>query len=278
VLERFSDEARTSVDLAQAEARRLGHDHIGTEHLLLGILTEGHSRAARALIAVGVTPSTCRQKVAEAVGNTAPAAPDGDLDLTERARRSLQRAVRLANRQRQDHVEAEHILLSVIQVEGRAGQVLRGLGVDPARVRAAVAEIDVVGVGTAGGDGSAHAPRASGPAAPAAASPDNGGTVAPAAPGQSASSASPGSPGPRAARTGRRSRTSRATATAEPVGTASAGRAEPVPAPVCPDCGVALDGSLAHRGLVSKGEAGDLRAFAVVYCAACGSAIGVANA
>jgi len=221
------------------------------------------------------TPSSRRQKVVEAVGNTAPASPDGDLDLTERARRSLQRAVRLANRQRQDHVEAEHILLSVIQVEGRAGQVLRGLGVDPARVRAAVAEVDMVGDGTAGGDGSAHALRASGPAAPAAAAPDNGGTVAPAGPGQSASS---GSPGARPARTGRGSRTSRAAATTGPAGTASAGRAEPVPAPVCPACGVALDGSLAHKGLVSRGEAGDLRAFAVVYCAACGSAIGVANA
>jgi Clp amino terminal domain, pathogenicity island component len=276
VLERFSDEARTAVDLAQAEARRLGHDHVGTEHLLLGILTEGRSRAARALIAVGVTPSACRQKVAEAVGNTTPARRDGELDLTERARRSLQRAVRLANRQREDHVEPEHVLLSVIQVEGRAGQVLRGLGVDPARVRAAVADIDQAGDGRAGAPGSvdagvpARARTVSGPAAAAAVSPDAGGSPAPAAPG------SPGAPGSRPARSGRGGRASRAAATAGP--DAAGVRLNPVPAPVCPDCGVALDGSLAHRGLVSRGEAGDLRAFVIIFCGACGSSIGVANA
>jgi hypothetical protein len=263
VLERFSDEARTAVGLAHAEARRLGHDHVGTEHLLLGILTEGQSRAARALIAVGVTPSACRQKVAEAVGKTAPAKRDGDLDLTDRARRSLQRAVRLANRQRQDHVEPEHILLSLIQVEGRAGQVLRGLGVDPARVRAAVAETDVAEIHVAP-DGSAEGgvpAQAITTAGPAAAGP--------------AAAASPGPPGSRTARSGRGARAGRVSAT-EPA--PPAGRSEAIPAPVCPDCGVALDGSLAHRGLVSRGEAGDLRAFAIIYCVACGSAIGVANA
>jgi Clp amino terminal domain, pathogenicity island component len=258
VLERFSDEARTAVGLAQAEARRLGHDHVGTEHLLLGILTEGQSRAARALIAVGVTPSACRQKVAEAVGKTAPAKRDGELEVTDRARRSLQRAVRLANRQRQDHVEPEHILLSLIQVEGRAGQVLRGLGVDPARVRAAVAETDVAEIhvapdGSAEGGVPAQAITTTGPAA----------------------AASPGPPGSRTPRSGRGARAGRVSAT-EPA--RPAGRSEAIPAPVCPDCGVALDGSLAHRGLVSRGEAGDLRAFAIIYCAACGSAIGVANA
>jgi ATP-dependent Clp protease ATP-binding subunit ClpC len=259
VLERYSDEARTAVDLAQAEARRLGHGHVGTEHLLLGILTEGHSRAARALITVGVAPSACRQKVAEAVG-TAPGPPskDGDLDLTERARRSLQRAVRLANRQRQDHVEPEHILLSLIQVEGRAGQVLRGLGVDPARVRTVLAETDLatdgpgsaVSAGTALGDGGLS---------PATAT---GGAVVDVA--------------PRTARTAKGGRAGRATPTGR--GSGSAGRAEVGPAPVCANCGVALDGSLAHRGLASRGEAGDLRAFAIVYCASCGSAIGVTSA
>ena len=266
MLERFSDEARTAVDLAQVEARRLGHDHVGTEHLLLGILTEGQSRAARALIAVGVSPSACRQKVVEAVGNTTPAKRDGDLDLTERARRSLQRAVRLANRQRQDHVEPEHILLSLIQVEGRAGQVLRGLGVDPGRVRAAVAEIDVAADGSAGAGVHAQALTASGPASSTAASTDDVGSAGPVA---------SASPGPRTARSGRGGRAGRVPATEE---SPLAGRPAAVPAPVCPDCGVGLDGSLAHRGLVSRGEAGDLRAFAIIYCAACGSSIGVANA
>ncbi len=267
MLERFSDEARTAVDLAQAEARRLGHDHVGTEHLLLGILTEGHSRAARALIAVGVTPSACRQKVAEAVGKTTPVSRDGDLDLTERARRSLQRAVRLANRQRQDHVEPEHILLSVIQVEGRAGQVLRGLGVDPGRVRTVLAEQEAAGDGTtASTTGLAAAPAGVG---------DSAGVAG-------AAGVAPGSAGPAGAamvpptsRSGRAGRGNRSPRTAP--GESPPGRVDGLPAPVCANCGVALDGSLAHRALASRGEAGDLRAFAVVYCASCGSAIGVAN-
>jgi hypothetical protein len=258
VLERFSDEARTAVDLAQVEARRLGHDHVGTEHLLLGILTEGQSRAARALIAVGVTPSACRQKVAEAVGKTAPVKRDAVLELTERARRSLERAVRLANRQRQDHVEPEHILLSLIQVEGRAGQVLRGLGVDPARVRSVLAEIDATVDGSADPAVPARAGAIAGPVA-----------AAPTGAAPAVSSGSPAARGRRGARAGR---------TAATDGPSPAGPPETGPAPVCPDCGVALDGSLAHRALASKGEAGDLRAFAIVYCAACGSAIGVANA
>jgi len=257
VLERYSDEARTAVDLAQAEARRLGHDHVGTEHLLLGILTEGHSRAARALITVGVAPSACRQKVAEAVGTVpGPSSKDGDLDLTERARRSLQRAVRLANRQRQDHVEPEHILLSLIQVEGRAGQVLRGLGVDPGRVRSVLAEMDGAtdGSGTAVSAGSA---LADGGVAPSA-----GGAVVDVAPRTA-----------RPAKGGRAGRTASAGR-----GSGSAGRADVGAAPVCANCGVGLDGALAHRGLASRGEAGDLRAFAIVYCASCGSAIGVTGA
>ena len=259
MLERYSDEARAAVDLAQAEARRLGHDHVGTEHLLLGILTEGHSRAARALITVGVAPSACRQKVAEAVGPASgPSSRDGDLDLTERARRSLQRAVRMANRQRQDHVEPEHVLLSVLQVEGRAGQVLRGLGVDPARVRTVLAEMDL-------------APDGSGTPVSAGSTPADGGVApAPVAGGAAVDVA------PRTARAAKGGRAGRAAPAGH--GSVSAGRAEVVPVPVCANCGVGLDGSLAHRGLASRGEAGDLRAFAIVYCASCGSAIGVTSA
>jgi ATP-dependent Clp protease ATP-binding subunit ClpA len=137
VLERFSDGARRVVALAEEEARRLGHGHVGTEHLLLGIMSDGESGAARALVAAGVTLDGSRQKVAEAVsaeGNSRA----GDLPLTDRAKRALERASRLSLRRHDDQVETEHVLLSLLDVEGTAGQVLRGLAVDPARVRAAL--------------------------------------------------------------------------------------------------------------------------------------------
>lgn len=126
------------VTLAEEEAHHLGHGHIGTEHLLLGILAEGQSLSARALVATGATLDAARDKVAEAVAVTAEGPATGALQYTDRARRALERASRLSLRHHADHVQTEHVLLSLLDVEGTAGQVLRGLAVDLARVRAAL--------------------------------------------------------------------------------------------------------------------------------------------
>src|ERR1700719_1801294 len=68
VLERLSERTGRVLDRARAEAGRLGHHHIGTEHLLLGLLAEPDSGAARTLVAAGATLDGARGKVAEAVG------------------------------------------------------------------------------------------------------------------------------------------------------------------------------------------------------------------
>jgi ATP-dependent Clp protease ATP-binding subunit ClpA len=138
MLERLSDQAARATEVARDEARSLGHGHVGTEHLLLGILAEGDNPAAKALLAAGATLYGCRQMAAEAVGETSPARATGELPYTERASRALERASRLALRRRDPQVETTHILASVLDVEGRAGQVLRGLGVDPTRVHQAL--------------------------------------------------------------------------------------------------------------------------------------------
>jgi len=141
VFERFSNRARRVVGLAREEARRLGHPHIGTEHLLLGLLIDGESRAARTLAVAGATLETAREKVVEAVGRASghqTPAKGGDLALTSRAKRALDRAGRFALQRRDAYVETEHVLLGVLDVEGTAGQVLRRLGVDVARLRDAV--------------------------------------------------------------------------------------------------------------------------------------------
>ena len=130
MFERYSDQARQAVELADVEARRLGHGHLGTEHLLLGLVAEGHSPAAQALMASGATLQGCRELVAEVVGEQHPIGASDDLSFTDRATRTMERASRLARRRRDPHVEPAHLLLSVLDVEGRAGQVLRGLGVD----------------------------------------------------------------------------------------------------------------------------------------------------
>lgn len=165
MLERFSDQAARATEVARAEADSLGHGHVGTEHLLLGILAEGDNPAADALLTSGATLYGCRQMAAELVGDTSPVRSSGDPPYSERATRALDRASRLALRQRDPLVETTHILVSVLDVEGRAGQVLRGLGVDPAHVHQA---LDASVVTTAPTPGT-PATRAAAPApAPAA--------------------------------------------------------------------------------------------------------------
>ena len=137
MLERFSDAARQAVARAEEEARRLGHGHVGTEHLLLGILAGGEDSAAQALLAAGATLDGSLDKVAEAV----PAEGAGilsDLQFSDRAKRTLERASRLSLRRHDGQVNTEHVLLSLLDVEGTAGQILRGLGVDLVKVRAAL--------------------------------------------------------------------------------------------------------------------------------------------
>jgi ATP-dependent Clp protease ATP-binding subunit ClpA len=138
VLERFNSPARRVVALAEEEAQRLGHGHVGTEHLLLGMLAEGESSAARALVASGATLEGCRHKVLEAVPVESQGRAPGELQFTDRARRTLERAGRLSLRQHDEQVGTQHILLSLLDVEGTAGQALRGLAVDLARLRLAL--------------------------------------------------------------------------------------------------------------------------------------------
>jgi ATP-dependent Clp protease ATP-binding subunit ClpC len=120
---------------------KLGHGHVGTEHLLLGLLIQAGSAAAEALHASGVSLAPGREKVIEALASraTAPAPGAGDqVPLTDRASRALDRATRLSLRMGSEVVGSDHVLLSVLDVEGTAGQVLRGLSVDPSVVREAL--------------------------------------------------------------------------------------------------------------------------------------------
>jgi ATP-dependent Clp protease ATP-binding subunit ClpA len=141
VLERFSEEARRAVRSAGEEAARLGHGRIGTEHLLIGLVAARGTAASEALAAAGVSIAPCREKVIEALASRAgsPVAAEKELPFTDRASRALDRAGKLSLRMSSQEVRSGHLLLSVLDVEGTAGQVLRGLGVDPAAVRQALA-------------------------------------------------------------------------------------------------------------------------------------------
>jgi ATP-dependent Clp protease ATP-binding subunit ClpC len=140
VFDRFSAGALRAIASAESEARDLGHSQIGTEHLLLGIVADVNTPAGQALAACGATLAGCRSKVAETVPADGESGADGGPVFSNRAKRALERASRMSLRRLDPFVEAEHILLSVLDVEGRAGQILRGVFVDIGQLRESVVD------------------------------------------------------------------------------------------------------------------------------------------
>jgi len=135
VFGRFTPGARRAVVLAQEEARKLGHDYIGTEHILLGLVGEGEGVAARALAAAAIGAEAVRREVEEIIG-TGLQPPSGHLPFTPRAKKVLQISRREALRLGSSHVGTEHILLGLIREgEGVAAAILDRLGVSRERVR-----------------------------------------------------------------------------------------------------------------------------------------------
>jgi hypothetical protein len=128
MFERFDERSRRVVVLAQEEARMLGHGHIGTEHLLLGLIHEESGGPATALTAAGVTLDAARARVTELTG-TGGQAPTGHILFTHRAKRVLELALREALELRQSYIRPEHMLLGLIRERNGAGaQVLERLG------------------------------------------------------------------------------------------------------------------------------------------------------
>jgi ATP-dependent Clp protease ATP-binding subunit ClpA len=138
VLENYSIGAQRVVSLATIEARTLDHTRVGTEHLLLGLLSDDDGEPADVLRAAGVTLTAARIKVVEALGADAGSPISEALPFTARAQRALERAGRFSRKEQEAEVTAGHVLLGVLDVEGLACQVLRGLGVDIVHLRDAV--------------------------------------------------------------------------------------------------------------------------------------------
>ena len=135
MFERFTDRARKAVVSAQEQARRLRHDYIGTEHLLLGLLSERDGIAARALVALGVTEAAVNDGIAKMVP-PGKSAPSGHIPFTPRAKKVLELALREALALNHNYIGTEHIALGLVREgEGVAAQVLTGLGVDLASLR-----------------------------------------------------------------------------------------------------------------------------------------------
>src|SRR5260370_14218165 len=165
MFERFTDRARRVAVLAQEEARMLGHDHIGTEHTLLGLLREGEGVAAKARESLGISLEAVRQLVGDVTGQ-GQQAPSGHVPFTRRAKKVLELSLGEALQLGHSYIGTEHILLGLIREgDGAAAQVLVKLGADPGRIRQQVIRLLAGSPGkepAAGGAPSETAPSASG--------------------------------------------------------------------------------------------------------------------
>jgi Clp amino terminal domain, pathogenicity island component len=141
MFERFTDRARRVVVLAQEEARHLNHNHIGTEHILLGLINEREGVAAIALTELGISLERARTMVVETVGQGAEE-PASHIPFTPRAKKVLELSLREALQLSHNYIGTEHILLGLIREgEGVAAQVLVKLGADLDRVRQQVVQV-----------------------------------------------------------------------------------------------------------------------------------------
>jgi prophage maintenance system killer protein len=118
-LVRFTPPARRAVVLAQAEARELSQSHIGTEHLLLGLLGQPHELAAKALASLEVTPGAVRALIERIVGGAAASAREPEpVPFAPRVKQVLELATREALRRGQPAVRCEHLLFALLAEGG----------------------------------------------------------------------------------------------------------------------------------------------------------------
>ncbi|HEX9988443.1 MAG TPA: DinB family protein [Chloroflexia bacterium] len=133
--DKFTEQARKALQLAQQEAQHFNHNYIGTEHILLGLLREWDDVAARVLNNLGIELHKVRSAVEFIIGR-GERMEFGEIGLTPRAKRVIELSVDEAHRLNHDYIGTEHLLLGLIREgEGIAAGVLESLGVSLDRVR-----------------------------------------------------------------------------------------------------------------------------------------------
>ncbi|HEY9820184.1 MAG TPA: ATP-dependent Clp protease ATP-binding subunit [Candidatus Sericytochromatia bacterium] len=141
MFERFTDTAIKVIRLAHEEARRLGHNFVGTEQILLGLIGEGNGIAAKVLLSLGVTLKEAREEIEKIIGRGSGFVAV-EIPFTPRSKRVLDLSIEESRRLGRDYVGTEHLLLGLIRDgEGVAAKVLSNLGVESAEVRAKVLQM-----------------------------------------------------------------------------------------------------------------------------------------
>jgi len=135
VFERFTENARQAVVIAQDDARRFRHNYIGTEHILLGVLRVDDGLGAKVLGSLGITTDEVRGHIRRIVG-PGDQSVVGQIPFTPRAKRVLELSLREALSLGHNHIGTEHVLLGLVREDdGVAATILRSLGADAETVR-----------------------------------------------------------------------------------------------------------------------------------------------
>jgi len=155
MFEKFTEKAIKVVMLSQEEARRLGHNFVGTEQILLGLIGEGTGIAAKVLKSMGVNLKDARVEVEKIIGRGSGFVAV-EIPFTPRAKRVLELSLEEARQLGHNYIDTEHLLLGLIREgEGVAARVMENLGVDVSKVRTQVLRMQgdtvEVGSGAAGG-------------------------------------------------------------------------------------------------------------------------------
>lgn len=138
--QRFTERARRVVLLAQEEAGKMNSSHVGTEHLLLGLVRENDGVAAQVLQKMGASLQVVRQEI-EAKVEPSEEGADSEPKLTPRAKRVLELAADESRRMRHNYIGTEHLLLALLrEKDGVGAKVLRRLGLNLEEARRQVLE------------------------------------------------------------------------------------------------------------------------------------------
>ncbi|CAN1318035.1 Chaperone protein ClpC, chloroplastic [Linum perenne] len=138
MFERFTEKAIKVIMLAQEEARRLGHNYVGTEQILLGLIGEGTGIAAKVLKSMGINLKDARVEVEKIIGrgNGFVAV---EIPFTPRAKRVLELSLEEARQLGHNYIGSEHLLLGLLREgEGVAARLLENLGADASNIRTQV--------------------------------------------------------------------------------------------------------------------------------------------
>ncbi|MEK6660516.1 MAG: ATP-dependent Clp protease ATP-binding subunit [candidate division NC10 bacterium] len=142
MFERFTERARKVIILAREEAIRLGHNFVGTEHLLLGLIREGDGLAVAILKKLNVNISAVKAEIEKVVSAGSEFSPAGEIPFTPQAKKVLEYAISEARSLGHNYIGTEHLLLGLIREgEGTASLVLRDFGVSVAAAKAQAQEL-----------------------------------------------------------------------------------------------------------------------------------------